>query len=83
MRAALRYSIMRQPKMEKPMNWDIIKGKWKQAAGAAKSKWGELTDDDLQQIAGEREQLVGKIQEKYGISKDQAEKEVDDWSRSV
>lgn len=65
------------------MNWDIIKGKWKQATRAAKSKWGELTDDDLQQIAGEREQLVGKIQEKYGISKDEAEKEVDDWSRSV
>ena len=62
------------------MNWDIIKGKWKQATGSAKSKWGELTDDDLQQVDGEREKLVGKVQEKYGLARDEAEKQVDDWA---
>ena len=49
------------------MNWDIIEGKWKQAAGAVKSKWGKLTDDDLKTIAGKRDEFVGKIQERYGL----------------
>ena len=62
------------------MNWDIVKGKWKQMTGSAKSNWGELTDDDLQQVDGERERLVGKIQEKYGIARDKAEEQVDDWA---
>lgn len=65
------------------MNWDDLKGKWKQVTGSAKSKWGELTDDDLQQIDGEREKMVGKIQERYGIGKEEAEKQVDDWTKSV
>ncbi|MCC5972979.1 MAG: CsbD family protein [Rubellimicrobium sp.] len=65
------------------MNWDIVKGKWKQAMGSAKSKWGELTDDELQQIDGERERLVGKVQEKYGLAKDDAEKQVDEWADKV
>lgn len=62
------------------MNWDIVKGKWKQMSGSAKEKWGELTDDDLQQIDGQRDQLVGKVQEKYGVAKDEAERQVDDWA---
>ncbi|MEM6742226.1 MAG: CsbD family protein [Pseudomonadota bacterium] len=62
------------------MNWDIVKGKWAQMKGSAREKWGELTDDDLDQIEGEREQLVGKIQERYGIAKDEAEKQVDAWA---
>ncbi|MEO1689435.1 MAG: CsbD family protein [Pseudomonadota bacterium] len=62
------------------MNWDIVKGQWSQMKGSARSKWGELTDDDLEQIEGEREQLVGKIQERYGIAKDEAEKQVDAWA---
>ncbi|MBR2573647.1 MAG: CsbD family protein [Loktanella sp.] len=62
------------------MNWDIVKGKWKQMSGSAKEKWGELTDDDLQQIDGQRDQLVGKVQEKYGLAKDEAERQVDDWA---
>lgn len=62
------------------MNWDIVKGKWKQLSGSAKSNWGELTDDDLQQVEGERERLVGKVQEKYGITRDKAEQQVDDWA---
>ena len=61
------------------MNWDIIKGKWAQVKGDVKTKWGELTDDDLTQIDGQREKLAGKIQEKYGIAKDEAEKQVDDY----
>lgn len=65
------------------MNWDIVKGKWKQAMGSAKSQWGDLTDDDLQQVDGERERLVGKVQERYGIAKDEAERQVDDWATRV
>jgi uncharacterized protein YjbJ (UPF0337 family) len=58
------------------MNWDQIEGKWKQAVGKIKEKWGELTDNDLQAIGGKRDQLVGKIQERYGIAKDEAERQV-------
>lgn len=65
------------------MNWDQGKGKWKQVIGSAKSKWGELTDDDLQQIDGEREKMVGKIQERYGLAKEEAEKQVDDWANKT
>ncbi len=63
------------------MNWDIIKGNWKQAKGNIRKQWGKLTDDDLDVIAGERDVLIGKIQERYGLSRDQAEKEVDDYNR--
>jgi len=65
------------------MNWDIVQGKWKQYKGSAKEKWGELTDDELDQAAGQRDQLVGKIQEKYGVAKDEAEKQVDEWSSKL
>ena len=58
------------------MNQDIIKGKWKQLAGQAKVKWNKLTDDDLGVADGHREYLVGKLQERYGWAKDEAEKEV-------
>jgi uncharacterized protein YjbJ (UPF0337 family) len=61
------------------MNWDQIEGKWKQAKGAVKQRWGRLTDDDLDIIAGQRDQLIGKIQERYGITKEAAEKEVEKW----
>lgn len=65
------------------MNWDQVKGKWKQAKGTAKTQWGKLTDDELTQIEGNRDKLVGKVQEKYGIAKEEAEKQVDDWAKSV
>ena len=65
------------------MNWDQIEGKWKQMSGSAKAKWGELTDDELDQIDGHREKLAGKIQEKYGLAKDEAEKEISEWERSL
>ena len=63
------------------MNWDRIEGNWKQFKGKAKEQWGKLTDDDLDVVAGKRDQLTGRIQERYGIAKDAAEREIDEWSR--
>ncbi len=60
------------------MNWDIIEGKWDQAKGAIKKKWGELTDDEITQMNGERDKIAGKLQEKYGWTKEQAERELTD-----
>jgi uncharacterized protein YjbJ (UPF0337 family) len=65
------------------MNWDTIKGNWKQITGKVKQKWGKLTDDDLTTVAGKRDELAGILQKKYGYAKDQAEKELDDFSRSL
>jgi uncharacterized protein YjbJ (UPF0337 family) len=61
------------------MDWNRIEGNWKQLKGKIKEQWGQLTDDELDQIAGRREQLEGKIQERYGLTKDAAHKDVDDW----
>jgi uncharacterized protein YjbJ (UPF0337 family) len=58
------------------MNWDIIEGNWKQYKGKVKAQWGKLTDDHLDVIAGRRTELAGKIQEAYGVSKDDAEKQI-------
>ena len=65
------------------MNWDRIEGNWKQMKGKAKARWGKLTDDQFDVIAGKREQLVGRIQEHYGIAKDDAEKQVDQFASSL
>jgi uncharacterized protein YjbJ (UPF0337 family) len=65
------------------MNWDRIEGEWKQLKGKAKARWGKLTDDQFDVIAGKREQLVGRIQEKYGIGKEDAEKQVDLFAASL
>jgi uncharacterized protein YjbJ (UPF0337 family) len=62
------------------MNWEQIEGKWKQFKGAAKQKWGKLTDDDLDFVAGKLDQFVGKIQERYGISKEEAYRQVEQWN---
>ena len=61
------------------MNWDRVQGNWKQFKGKAKEQWGKLTDDDLDVVEGKRDQLVGRIQERYGIAKDAAEREIDEW----
>jgi uncharacterized protein YjbJ (UPF0337 family) len=61
------------------MNWDQIEGKWSQTKGEVKRQWGKLTDDDLQMIAGNREKLLGRIQERYGIAKEQAESQLNEW----
>lgn len=64
------------------MNWDEIKGNWKQASGKVKAQWGKLTDDDLKQIDGKKDELVGKLQVHYGHAKQEAEKHVDDFIKS-
>ena len=64
------------------MNWDQIKGDWKQAKGKVKQQWGKLTDDDLTVAEGHRDQLVGRIQERYGIAKDEADKQVREWEKT-
>ena len=61
------------------MNKQILKGKWHQMKGDAKKKWGKLSDDDLDKVQGENEKLVGVVQEKYGKSREEAKREVDDW----
>jgi uncharacterized protein YjbJ (UPF0337 family) len=65
------------------MNWDRIEGQWKQLKGGARARWGKITDDDWDQMEGNREKLVGKVQELYGKQKDQAERDVDEWSRGI
>jgi uncharacterized protein YjbJ (UPF0337 family) len=69
--------------MEASMNWEQVEGKWKQYKGQAKEKWGKLTDDDLTAIDGRREQLVGRIQERYGIQKEVAEKQADEFVKAL
>ena len=64
------------------MNWDQIEGKWKQFGGKFREKWGRLTDDDWQVIGGKKDQLVGRIQERYGIAKEDAARQVDEFSRT-
>jgi uncharacterized protein YjbJ (UPF0337 family) len=61
------------------MNWNQIEGQWHQLRGQVKSTWAKLTDDDLKNIAGKQEQLIGKVQERYGILKEEAEKQVHAW----
>ncbi|MBV0913128.1 CsbD family protein [Anianabacter salinae] len=65
------------------MNWDQVQGKWKQMTGEAQVQWGKLTNDDFDQAEGNRDKLAGKIQERYGISKEEAQKQVDDWAASM
>ncbi|HPR43468.1 MAG: CsbD family protein [Burkholderiaceae bacterium] len=64
------------------MNEDTISGNWKQFKGKVKETWGKLTDDDLDVIAGKRDQMIGKMQERYGVARDVAEKQVKDWEAS-
>jgi uncharacterized protein YjbJ (UPF0337 family) len=63
------------------MNWEQIEGNWKQLKGKVREQWGDLTDDDFEKIAGKRDNLIGKIQEKYHISRKDAEKQIEDWMR--
>jgi uncharacterized protein YjbJ (UPF0337 family) len=64
------------------MNWDRVEGNWKQLKGKAREKWGKLTDNDFEAIAGKKDQLIGRIQERYGISKDEAQKQADEWVKA-
>ncbi len=65
------------------MDWNRVEGNWKQLKGRAKQQWGKLTDDDLAAANGRRDELAGKVQERYGIAKDAARKQVDDWARNA
>ncbi len=65
------------------MNWDQITGKWLQLKGQVREKWGKLTDDDLNVIAGRRDQLLGKVQERYGVAREVAEKQVKEWEHAI
>jgi uncharacterized protein YjbJ (UPF0337 family) len=61
------------------MNWNEIEGRWQEFRGQVKSKWAKLTDDDLMNLEGKRDRLVGSIQTRYGIAKEQAERQIDEW----
>jgi uncharacterized protein YjbJ (UPF0337 family) len=63
------------------MNWEQVKGNWKQVKGRIKQQWGRLTDDELDVIDGRRDVLVGRVQEAYGITKQEAERQIRDWER--
>lgn len=65
------------------MNWDQIEGKWKQLRGRVREAWGDLTDDDLDKIGGKRDRLAGLVQEKYGVAKDEAERQIADFERTL
>jgi uncharacterized protein YjbJ (UPF0337 family) len=65
------------------MNWDRIEGNWKQFTGHAREKWGKLTDSDFEAAAGRRDQLVGRIQERYGIARDVAQQQADEWAKAL
>lgn len=64
------------------MNWDQLEGKWHQTKGSIRAQWGDLTDDEIEQIDGNREIMVGKIQEKYGVAREEAERQVEEWRKS-
>jgi len=65
------------------MNWDRIEGNWKQFMGKARQQWGKLTDDDWHYVAGKKDQLIGRVQERYGVSRDDAQKQADEWARQL
>lgn len=65
------------------MAWDQIAGNWKQFKGKVKETWGDLTDDEIDQIAGKRDVLLGKLQERYGMEKDEAERKLRDFENRI
>ena len=65
------------------MNWDQAQGKWKQLSGTVRQKWAKLTDNDLDYIAGSRERFIGKLQERYGIAKEEAQMQADQWLNAM
>jgi uncharacterized protein YjbJ (UPF0337 family) len=65
------------------MNWDRIQGNWRMVKGKVKEQWGKLTDDDFDVVAGRRNQLAGKIQERYGVTKEEAERQIAAWERKA
>jgi uncharacterized protein YjbJ (UPF0337 family) len=68
---------------ERTMNWDRIEGNWKTFKGQIRQQWGKLTDDDLDVIEGKRTELAGRLQQRYGYAKDEAEKNIDTWLKNI
>lgn len=75
--------IERRGIAQKHMNWEQIEGKWKQLTGSVRERWGKLTDDDVQTLTGQKDQLVGKIQERYGFANAEAEKQAEAWCHAL
>lgn len=65
------------------VNWDTVRGNWKQVKGEVKRQWGALTDDDMMELEGNRDKLIGKVQERYGLTHEVAERQVEDWERHL
>ncbi|TVR21598.1 MAG: CsbD family protein [Anaerolineaceae bacterium] len=65
------------------MNWDKIKGHWTQTVGDVRKQWGELTEDEVEQIAGDRDKLLGKLQERYGMAREEANRQIDEWAEKL
>ena len=65
------------------MNWEQIKGNWMQFRGSAKQRWADLTEDDLAKIDGKRDELAGRIVERYGVARDEAERQIDAWIKQI
>ena len=65
------------------MNWEMISGQWTEMKGKIRSKWGKLTDDDVEVISGKKDVLVGRLQQRYGLEKDEAERDVDRWLGAI
>jgi len=65
------------------MNWDQVAGKWRQLRGSVREQWGEITDDDFETIAGNRDKFVGSLQERYGITREEAQKRADEWAKNL
>jgi len=66
---------------EMQMDWNIIEGKWKELKGHAREQWGKLTDDELEEVGGKKDRLVGKLQQKYGYAADEADRRADEWAK--
>lgn len=65
------------------MNWSHIEGNWREIKGKVRSKWGKLTDDDIDVISGKKDELLGRLQQRYGYERDRAEREIDSWIKSI
>lgn len=81
--AALTLWQARCKQQENTVNWDQIEGNWKQLKGKARQQWGKLTDDEIDQVAGKRDELVGRVQERYGIAREEAERQVKSWEQGI
>lgn len=69
--------------MRKTMNWNIVEGKWKRMAGSVKERWGEMTDNEIAETHGKRDQLEGLLQQKYGLTQQAATEQIDEWANKL